>query len=330
MKTQFNIPLLTILLIMAVANSSVVAWSAPHVGEVDNSGWPEGMRKLANAEERISGYFVNAADYFFFSGDQAILEKLLLDYSKISELEAHQIVINPGGGPSYNGRICDWHLYGCPSSWKNNDPKEKTYTMEVHVWVDGKMNLDELNIPKGLVVEKKKTAEPQGGVDQPAATAADLSVREKTLLQIVISQNFWMRLQAVKTNQEEHPFHIALSDAKDKEQQLLSLFKESKRDTPRKLLAAQSLAYLGNKTGMPDLEGATFKSKGMPWYMTSSGFEISESALCLLFLGFDFPDTFKFSEIVNPMYPEMDKLLGKLPTTEPTHIPNSARGIRTW
>jgi len=148
-----------------------------------------------------------------------------------------------------------------------------------------------------------------------ACHSGELSAREKVLVRVILGQQLKTRLQLwqqqspeiAKENLSSHPFAIALSDAEDKEQKLVNEFKELPEC--KKLSHAQALAYLGNNAGVEVLKDAAFPKTLMGTYMTSSGFEISESALCLMYLGFDFPDTFKFSKAPNALYPELDELL---------------------
>ena len=49
-------------------------------------------------------------------------------------------------------------LSGCPSSWKNRDPNDKGYILEIHIWADGDIKLTNLTIPKGVVTEKDEKA----------------------------------------------------------------------------------------------------------------------------------------------------------------------------
>lgn len=143
--------------------------------------------------------------------------------------------------------------------------------------------------------------------------SAELSARETVLVRVILGQQIKMRLhlwqqsETGKENPQKHPFAIALSNAKDKEQQLLTEF--AALPERQRLAHAQALAYLGNDAGVDVLKMAAFPSKVMGPFMTSSGFEISESALCLLYLESDFPDSFQFSKVPNPLYSELDELL---------------------
>ena len=35
---------------------------------ISNSGWPQGVKELANRKDRIAGYAINAADWFYYAG----------------------------------------------------------------------------------------------------------------------------------------------------------------------------------------------------------------------------------------------------------------------
>lgn len=145
------------------------------------------------------------------------------------------------------------------------------------------------------------------------ANAVELSDRERCLVKVVLGQQLKMRLrgwessEAAKDGSDKHPFALALSNAKDKEKRLLTEFETLPE---RKRLAhAQALAYLGNGAGRDVLKKAAFPTGIMGPFTTSSGFEISESALCLLYLESDFPESFRFSKVPNAIYPELDELL---------------------
>lgn len=144
------------------------------------------------------------------------------------------------------------------------------------------------------------------------ASATELSVREKSIIKIIIRQDFQSKMQYMdKQLTTRNPFWIAMWGNKNtKEKQLLKTFKKIPMGKKTKLDYAQALAYIGNKEGVEVLKQATFNYGNNP-YLTNSGFEMSESAICLLYLGFDFPENFKFSMLSNSKYPELDILLKK-------------------
>lgn len=143
--------------------------------------------------------------------------------------------------------------------------------------------------------------------------SAELSAREKVLVRVILGQQIKMRhhllkqTEAGEDNPQKHAFAIAMSNAKEKEQQLLTEFVALPER--QRLAHAQALAYLGNDAGVDVLKKAAFPTTATAPFITSSGFEISESALCLLYLEADFPDSFRFSNVPNPLYPELDELL---------------------
>ena len=145
------------------------------------------------------------------------------------------------------------------------------------------------------------------------ANAVELSDRERCIVKVVLGQQLKMRLrlwqssEAAKEGSDKHPFALALSNTKEKETRLLAEFETLPER--QKLAHAQALAYLGNTDGLDELKKAAFPTDAMGPFMTSSGFEISESALCLLYLQSAFPESFKFSKVPNALYPELDELL---------------------
>ena len=132
---------------------------------VSSDAWPKGMAAIVNSPQRIHGYFVNAEDVFFFVGDQKQFEELLMAYAKVDGLVAHKIVIHEGRGLARSpwqetgGVACDWMVYGCPASWKRADPAAKGYILEVHLWKEGKIKVDTLELPGGILVEPAKDSE---------------------------------------------------------------------------------------------------------------------------------------------------------------------------
>lgn len=121
------------------------------------SAWPEGLKQLVNTTNRVHGFFVNAEDIIFFSGNATNLTEFIGDYSKIQGVEKHQLILHDGAGEAKspwrtNGQPCDWKLYACPKSWLVQDAKAKSFVLEVHFWTGGKIALDQLTIPKNVEI----------------------------------------------------------------------------------------------------------------------------------------------------------------------------------
>jgi hypothetical protein len=141
-----------------------------------STSWPKGMDKLVNGTNRVHGFFINSADLFFFSGGATNLTAFLADYSLISGVEKHRLILHEGVGEAKSpwektGRPCDWRLDGCPRSWLNlaslkgtnnslevlqKAAQEPGYVLEVHFWTGGRIALDQVVVPRNVEVAKAK------------------------------------------------------------------------------------------------------------------------------------------------------------------------------
>lgn len=142
-----------------------------------STNWPAGVNTLINVTNRIWGFFLNAEDAFFFSGRAAQLTAFLRNYSRVEGIEGHRLVLHDGVGEAKSpwektGRPCDWKLDMCPKWWRNPDlllkqrtnsvrtlhqaAKELGYVVEVHFWTGGRIALNEIDIPKNVVVQKER------------------------------------------------------------------------------------------------------------------------------------------------------------------------------
>ena len=123
-----------------------------------NDKWPEGVNGLVNTPNWVHGLFVNAADYFYFEGDHEMFLNFLRRYSKV-KIEAHKVKIEPGAplakspwadGP---GKRCDWMMMVVPRNWIERDRNANGYVVEITVWAEGRLVIDELDLPEGIEVE---------------------------------------------------------------------------------------------------------------------------------------------------------------------------------
>ena len=142
-----------------------------------STNWPKGLSALVNSTNRVWGFFVNAEDIFFFSGDRSELTAFLQKYSRLDGLESRRLILHEGIGEAKSpwektGRPCDWKLYVCPKGWHNlgvllkqgtnsvevlqKAAKEPGYVAEVHFWTGGHIALNQLDIPKAVVVQKER------------------------------------------------------------------------------------------------------------------------------------------------------------------------------
>lgn len=170
--SSLRLVFIVIALSLFAGTRSTFALGADHAKQaVSASSWPKGMSNLVNSPERIHGYFVNAQDVFFFGGDQEHFDQFLRDYAKIDGVVSHKIVIHEGLGRAKSpwqkdeGLRCDWMIDGCPSSWKRAEPTAKGYILEVHIWEDGRIKLEQGRVPEGVTIERAKSTEPDGAAN---------------------------------------------------------------------------------------------------------------------------------------------------------------------
>jgi hypothetical protein len=176
MKTNLKSRAGAVIIASAMA---LVGWSAFGLGSDYRNGepvggssaWPEGLKLLVNATNRVHGFFVNAEDFFFYSGNATNLTEFLRDYSNIQGVEKHQLILHEGAGEakspwSANSRPCDWELFGCPKAWlvghaamaqgtnaitaQDLAANATNYVLEVRFWTGGKIALDQMVIPKNV------------------------------------------------------------------------------------------------------------------------------------------------------------------------------------
>jgi len=126
-----------------------------------NGNWPEGMADLVNTNDRVSGYWVNDGDFFFFSGSATNFTRFLRAYSNIQGIvDKHTLVLHEGVGAAKSaygektGLSCDWELHGIGNGWKAG--VITNYVLEVHFWTGGKFSLSDVSIPENIEVKKGK------------------------------------------------------------------------------------------------------------------------------------------------------------------------------
>jgi hypothetical protein len=162
------------------ASRNVFAVGADHpAGQpiIGSTNWPAGLEKLVTFTNRVHGFFVNQEDLFFYSGDAVALSAFLRDYAKLEGVVAKRLIQHEGVGEAKSpwakeGQPCDWELYVCPKGWHNLAElskggtnsvevlqiaaKEAGYIVEVHVWIGGRLALDQVEIPKTVEVTKPR------------------------------------------------------------------------------------------------------------------------------------------------------------------------------
>jgi len=99
------------------------------------------------------------------------------------------------------------------------------------------------------------------------------------------------------------PLDLVLSDPNLDE--LHRIMTDEANDQYKRFNAARALAYVGDARCIDTLA----KTLAGAFAVTSSGFEQSKAAACLLYLEYDFPNDFLFTRLPNPMYPELNAFL---------------------
>ena len=170
--------LVGIALLMACREAFALGADHPNDRPVTGStNWPKGLNLLINTTNRVHGYFVNAEDIFFFAGSASEFSAFLQKYSQLEGVAKQRLILHEGTGEAKSpwgktGRHCDWKLYMCPKGWHNagfflrqgtnsipeiqQAAKAPGYIVEIHFWTGGRIKLDQVELPRNVVVQKEK------------------------------------------------------------------------------------------------------------------------------------------------------------------------------
>jgi hypothetical protein len=154
------------------------------------------------------------------------------------------------------------------------------------------------------------------------AHGSELTIYEKVLLKKVLGQDMSMDVYVAGTLDDDlrkdrvSPLSQALSDC-NSANTLIQIMNDENNDVYKRFNAARGLAYLDDVNAVDILENTLLHG----FAMTSSGFEQSEAASCLLYVGHDFPEDFLFSRLPNALFPELDIFLTRV------HLPEEYLGV---
>ena len=117
--------------------------------------WPPRLVDLAKLPSRVAGYFINQDDYFAFTGDTAGFQTCLDTCIALSEFGPTTLHIHKGKGafqPLDKGKEplpCDWQLDVINQQWRATEPNPKgpKYSLELHVWLDGAVDVAAIKLP---------------------------------------------------------------------------------------------------------------------------------------------------------------------------------------
>ena len=114
---------------------------------ISNSAWPQGVKELANRENRIGGYAINGDDWFYYIGDAKVFNEFLAQYAKVQATSLKLVlVVGSGTTASHKG---DWQL----NAVGETDKPSAT----VYLPVGGHINLEDLKVPLNIKVEVELT-----------------------------------------------------------------------------------------------------------------------------------------------------------------------------
>ena len=142
-----------------------VAWAlgSDHPKQpVNNDKWPKGLADLVNADNRVHGYFVNWQDVFFFKGDTVAINDFLDKYAQLRSVKLHlvihagRLVVRSPWDEQPRDIEADWQLYATrftPDQVQDGRVKPGPFVTRVDVWLGGAIKLDELRVPKNVVVD---------------------------------------------------------------------------------------------------------------------------------------------------------------------------------
>jgi len=140
-------------------------WVAEHPAQLPvggATGWPAGLRELVNREGRVYGYFINANDFFFFTGDTESFNDFLEQYARLKGTPL-TLIVHPGRGiTSRLGEkekkiTFDWEVEVLCRGWHPQAPPDPTrdprtdkpgYVVILEVWVGGNVELKKVKVPK--------------------------------------------------------------------------------------------------------------------------------------------------------------------------------------
>jgi len=125
--------------------------------------WPKGLEPLVNAENRVHGYFVNAIDFFYFTGGTDTLNTFLGACGKFEDTHM-TLVLHPGGLEARSPwdkepaqKQADWQIMVGPTSWLKLDQRRKInytekITLQIDIYLGTEIDLAKLNVPASIEV----------------------------------------------------------------------------------------------------------------------------------------------------------------------------------
>jgi hypothetical protein len=125
-----------------------------------NESWPEGLKVLANWQNRVHGYWVNETDVFFYAGESGAFNKFMEGYSKLKNTGL-RVVVHAGAKKARSP--WDKAERDIPVAWSLHasfSPLDKVvvpnagdrFYTRVDVWLGSRLKLEDLRIPAAVEV----------------------------------------------------------------------------------------------------------------------------------------------------------------------------------
>jgi hypothetical protein len=151
------------------------------LSEQNYTKWP-GIVPLVNDPSRVYHVWVNGNEEFFYRGDPATLNNALKNLASVAE-GPHEVVLRPGPGitHSFHGQEIrfDWKLHlvgGILRDLPTLDQGAKVWpkSPQITICVDGKLDLQRLQVPKGVTLVSLDELSRRG---REALASSDKTVR---------------------------------------------------------------------------------------------------------------------------------------------------------
>jgi hypothetical protein len=124
-----------------------------------NPAWPRGFLELVNRAERAHGFFVNATDVFYYSGDTQALNQFLEAYARLPGASL-KVIIHPGAKNASSpwdkrdnrerNLPIQWSLRSVIGGDNEADVKAGRLSTYVDLWLGSRIRLEDVRIPANV------------------------------------------------------------------------------------------------------------------------------------------------------------------------------------
>ena len=159
---------ITVLALFLACN--IYAWAmaseyGPHQPIVQQPAWPVGLADVLKSQKPVYAYWVNFADYFFYSGDANAFNAFIERYLKVEDI-TYFVILHPGQGKQK--RLMedtyvpfDWKVsvvpIMIPDGGMDKNNLHKRY-VTIDLYVGGNVRFDKAKLPEGLLLKLGKDA----------------------------------------------------------------------------------------------------------------------------------------------------------------------------